>query len=202
MTAGEKGLGAEGGSDRPECMTYAERQASKHRRRLQFSITSHGEDQATFLRSYDELMDAAGKYAAGEFVRRCCLIGWRFMSLADAETDMAGLLSRLGVPPSANLDEVPPIEQSPSLCDHEPLRESEVEAVDTNSSLESEGGYQADSATIDHTQTNETPEISYNDSHGETAAASADEAPGVKGPSLQEMKGNLLGRRWDRQTAQ
>ncbi|WP_285311264.1 hypothetical protein [Stenotrophomonas maltophilia] len=202
MTTGDKGTGGQGGSDRPECLTYAERQASKHRRRLQFSISSHGEDQATFLRSYDELMDAAGKYAAGEFVRRCCLIGWRFMSLADAETDMAGLLSRLGVPPSANLEEIPPNEPLPSLCDREALREGEVEAVDSHSSLESEGGYQADPATTDHTQTNETPEISYNDSHGETAAASAGEAPGVKGPSLQEMKGNLLGRRWDRQTAQ
>lgn len=202
MTTGDKGTGGQGGSDRPECLTYAERQASKHRRRLQFSISSHGEDQATFLRSYDELMDAAGKYAAGEFVRRCCLIGWRFMSLADAETDMAGLLSRLGVPPSANLEEIPPNEPLPSLCDREALREGEVEAVDSHSSLESEGSYQADPATTDHTQTNETPEISYNDSHGETAAASADEAPGVKGPSLQEMKGNLLGRRWDRQTAQ
>lgn len=126
--------------------TFAERNRAKVARRLQFTMNSNGPDESRFLHAYDEVMGLAGSRVAGEYLRRCLLVGSAVMTGADPE--IKALLQQLGADGGGNIDP-----------QDRPVAAQPVPATD------------AEETIADNTQTNGSEVISANESLGESSSA-------------------------------
>lgn len=140
----DQAVAAEDVQARP-VQTFAERNRVKVARRLQFTMNANGPDESRFLHAYDEVMGLAGSRVAGEYLRRCLLVGSAVMTGADPE--IKALLQQLGASGGGNIDP----QDRPVAADA--VAPKGVEAT-----------------IADNTQTNESTVRSANESLGESNA--------------------------------
>lgn len=153
-------------------LTLAERSKDKVVRRLQLTLNQRGPAEQQFLGAYDEVYGVAGKRVAGEYVRRCLLVGAALLNGADVDT--AALLRQLGAGAAGNID---PADR------YEPEEDRQQSVVETT--------------IADNTHSNGSEVLSANEScdvsRNEGAEQEENASPGEAKATGQRVMSGLLG---------